>query len=150
MRAVMRRATAHDVAAIVDLIRDDDLGRLREDVAGERHDAAFRAIDGDRNQLLAVAELDCRIAGCLQITFIPGLSRYGAWRGQIEAVRVARPLRGKGLGRQMMSWAIEQCRERGCALVQLTSDKTRADAHRFYEGLGFTASHAGFKLRLSQ
>lgn len=150
MGLVMRRATARDVRAIVDLIKDDDLGKLREEAADERHGSAFGAIDRDSNQLLAVGEWDGRIVGCLQLTFIPGLSRYGAWRGQIEAVRVARDLRGKGLGREMMQWAIAECRARGCALVQLTSDKTRADAHRFYEGLGFTASHAGFKLRLSQ
>jgi GNAT superfamily N-acetyltransferase len=150
MAAAMRRATAADVPVIVDLMRDDDLGKLRETAADQRHADAFKAIDGDDNQLLAVAELDGRIVGCFQLTFIPGLSRHGAWRGQIEAVRVARDLRGRGLGRQMMQWAIDRCRERNCALVQLTSDLARADAHRFYEGLGFTASHAGFKLRLSQ
>lgn len=150
MPAAMRRATAADVPVIVDLMQDDDLGKLRETAADQRHADAFKAIDGDDNQLLAVAELDGRIVGCFQLTFIPGLSRHGAWRGQIEAVRVARELRGRGLGRQMMQWAIDRCRERNCALVQLTSDLARPDAHRFYEGLGFTASHAGFKLRLSQ
>ena len=86
--------------------------------------------------------------GCLQLTFIPGLSRAGMWRGQIEAVRVAAAQRGRGVGRAMLRWAIEQCRARGCGLVQLTTDKRRADAHRFYESLGFGASHEGMKLAL--
>lgn len=148
MNVVLRKATAHDVQTIVDLIRDDDPGKFREVAADDRHHHAFETIAGDENQLLAVAELDGRVVGCFQLTFIPGLSRHGAWRGQIEAVRVAREVRGKGIGQQMMNWAIARCRERNCALVQLTSDRTRLQAHRFYEGLGFTASHAGFKLRL--
>ena len=148
MNVVLRQATADDVQAIVDLIRDDDLGKSREVAADDRHQASFEAIASDKNQLLAVAELDGRVVGCFQLTFIPGMSRYGALRGQIEAVRVARELRGKGIGQQMMNWAIERCRERNCALVQLTSDRTRERAHRFYEQLGFTASHAGFKLGL--
>lgn len=144
----IRRACAEDVEAILALLADDDLGKLRETAASSAHIAAFTAIDRDHNQLLAVAEIDGAVVGCFQLTFIPGLSRGGMVRGQIEAVRVARPLRGKGLGEAMMRWAIDRCRERGCGLVQLTSDLQRQDAHRFYEKLGFTASHAGFKLRL--
>lgn len=144
----LRRATADDVALILALLADDDLGKLRETAPGPAHVAAYEAIARDRNQLLAVAEVDGKVIGCLQLTFIPGLSRGGQWRGQIEAVRVARSLRGQGIGAAMMRWAIERCRERGCGLVQLTSDLQRPDAHWFYEQLGFTASHAGFKLRL--
>jgi GNAT superfamily N-acetyltransferase len=98
--------------------------------------------------VLAVAEQDGRVVGCLQISFIPGLSRLGMWRGQIEAVRVASGQRGSGLGKAMLAWAIEQCRARGCGLVQLTTDKRRPQAHRFYESLGFEASHEGMKLTL--
>ena len=93
-------------------------------------------------------ELGGEVVAYLQITFIPGLSRKGSWRGQIESVRVASRLRGLGIGRQILEHAIELCRARGCSLVQLTSDKTRAEAHRFYGRLGFVASHDGFKLAL--
>ena len=98
--------------------------------------------------MMLLAELKGELVGYLQITFIPGLSRKGAWRGQIESVRVATRLRGKGIGGAMLEHAIGLCRERGCRLVQLTSDKTRAEAHRFYGRLGFVASHDGFKLTL--
>lgn len=95
-----------------------------------------------------MAEIGGAVAGCLQLSFIPGLSRRGLWRGQVESVRVARARRGAGLGGLMLEWAIETCRARGCGLVQLTSDARRADAIRFYERLGFVASHAGMKLDL--
>ncbi|HSP25899.1 MAG TPA: GNAT family N-acetyltransferase, partial [Saliniramus sp.] len=109
---------------------------------------AFDAIARDPNQLLLLAEQDRRVVGCLQLTFIPGLSRQGAWRGQIEGVRIASDQRGAGLGRLMIEHAIAECRARGCSLVQLTTDKSRTDAKRFYEGLGFVASHEGMKLGL--
>lgn len=99
--------------------------------------------------MMAVVERDGRIVGCLQLSFIPGLSRLGAWRGQIESVRIASDLRSSGLGRAMFDWAIAQCRERGCDLVQLTTDKARPDALRFYESLGFKATHEGMKFPLS-
>ena len=154
MTAVLfRRALASDVRAIVALLVDDPLGKLREDVAGGLHPAypaAFDAIDRDPNQILAVADRDGEVIGCLQLTFIPGLSRRGMWRGQIEAVRVAAAARGTGVGREMMAWAIDRCRERGCGLVQLTTDKRRSDAHRFYESLGFQATHEGMKLALDR
>ncbi|MEO1334203.1 MAG: GNAT family N-acetyltransferase, partial [Myxococcota bacterium] len=98
--------------------------------------------------LLAVAEDDGQLVGTLQISYLPGLSHRGAWRGQIEAVRIAKVTRGHGVGHAFVKWAIEQCRARGCMMVQLTSDKTRLDAHRFYERLGFVPSHTGFKLPL--
>jgi GNAT superfamily N-acetyltransferase len=146
-----RAATVDDLPAILALLVDDALGRLREDLGTQtnpRYLEAFAAIERDPNQLLAVADQDGLVVGCLQLTFIPGLSRRGMWRGQIEAVRVAASPRGSGVGRAMMLWAIEHCRARGCGLVQLTTDKRRADAHRFYAGLGFEASHEGMKLTL--
>lgn len=146
-----RRAMADDLAAIVALLADDGLGRGREDARQplhQRYVAAFAAIDADPNQLLVVATAGGAVIGYLQLTFIPGLSRMGQWRGQVESVRVAAARRGRGVGRAMMAWTIERCRERGCGLVQLTTDKTRADARRFYEGLGFVASHEGMKLAL--
>jgi ribosomal protein S18 acetylase RimI-like enzyme len=109
---------------------------------------AFDAMSRVANQVMLVAERKGELVGYLQITFIPGLSRKGAWRGQIESVRVATRLRGEGIGGRMLEHAIGLCRERGCSLVQLTSDKTRTEAHRFYGRLGFVASHDGFKLTL--
>jgi ribosomal protein S18 acetylase RimI-like enzyme len=149
--AVFRRAAAADVPAIVKLLGDDALGRTREDIRdppNPRYAAAFAAIDADSNQLLAVAEHDGTVVGCLQISFVPGLSKIGMWRGQIESVRIAASHRGGGLGRKMIEWAIAECRRRGCGIVQLTTDKSRLDAQRFYTSLGFAASHEGMKLEL--
>ncbi|BDG71301.1 GNAT family N-acetyltransferase [Roseomonas fluvialis] len=143
-----RRATADDVPAIVALLADDMLGAAREAPGDPAYAAAFAAIDADPNQFLAVAEQGGRILGCLQLTFIPGLSHRGAWRGQIESVRIATDQRGSGLGRRMFDWAIAQCHTRGCRLVQLTTDKARPDARRFYEAIGFVASHDGMKITL--
>ncbi|PQA72334.1 GNAT family N-acetyltransferase [Brucella oryzae] len=147
----IRKAISADVAVIVAMLADDALGAKREDTSLPLRDEyrnAFAAIDADPNQLLAVVERDGEIIGCMQISFIPGLSRLGMWRGQIESVRIASHIRGGGIGRQMIGWAIEQCRERGCGLVQLTTDKSRADALRFYQSLGFMDSHEGLKLSL--
>jgi len=146
-----RRAQATDLPAIVALLADDVLGQQREDASSPpnpRYVEAFQALNADPNQLQAVATLDGEIVGTLQLTFIPGLARRGAWRGQIEGVRIAAAHRGSGLGQQMFEWAIAQCRAKGCHLVQLTTDKERPDAHRFYERLGFAASHIGYKLAL--
>lgn len=146
---VIRRATAADVAPIVAMIADDQLGATRESLDDlTPYLAAFEQIDGDPNQLLMVAERNDEVIGTLQLTIIPGLSRRGSTRGLIEAVRVAAPARGSGLGTQLIQWAIEESRTRGCTLVQLTSDKSRTNAHRFYTNLGFTNSHEGFKLKL--
>jgi ribosomal protein S18 acetylase RimI-like enzyme len=145
-----REATEADLAAIVGLLADDELGRLREDDSlplAQAYVDAFKAIDADANQLQCVAESDGQVVGSLQITFIPGISHKGGWRGQIESVRVAASQRGTGIGQKFISWAVEQCRAKGCRLVQLTSDKSRHDAQRFYERLGFTASHEGYKLK---
>ena len=147
-----RRATAGDLRDIIELLADDELGRQREEPGppmSAKYKEAFDAIDKDPNQFLAVVEEDGgTLVGCLQLSFIPGLSRVGLWRGQIESVRIASSRRGGGLGRQMFEWAIGECRDRGCGLVQLTTDKTRPDALRFYESLGFRASHDGMKLTL--
>jgi GNAT superfamily N-acetyltransferase len=146
-----RRARANDLGVIVGLLADDPIGRTRESSTAEldeNYAAAFAAIEQDPNQLLAVAERDGRIVGVLQLSFIPGLTRRGMWRGQIEGVRVATAERGSGIGRAMIEWAIAECRKRGCGLVQLTSDKRRAGAHAFYEALGFQATHQGYKLPL--
>jgi GNAT superfamily N-acetyltransferase len=145
----IRRATEADVPAIVALLAEDVLGATREspdDLTPYR--TAFKGIDADPNQFLAVAERDGEVVGTMQLTYLPGLSRMGGTRAQIEAVRVRGTERGTGLGSRLMAWAIDQARERGCILVQLTSDTTRTEAHRFYEQLGFTASHLGFKLTL--
>jgi ribosomal protein S18 acetylase RimI-like enzyme len=147
---LFRAATADDLPAIIALLMDDPLGKLREDLRtllNPRYPEAFEAMARDPNQLLAVADRDGQVIGCLQITFIPGLSRLGMWRGQIEAVRVASTERGSGVGRAMMLWGSSSA-ARGCGLIQLTTDKRRADAHRFYAALGFEASHEGMKLAL--
>ncbi|NYI66273.1 GNAT superfamily N-acetyltransferase [Spelaeicoccus albus] len=150
---VLRRAAIEDVRGIVELLSDDPLGNTREDVAGEAdlgpYRRAFHLIDADPAQLLVVATTRSdEMVGTLQLSTIPGMSRRGALRAQIEAVRVAQAYRSQGLGAAMFEWAIAEARRRGCILVQLTTDKTRLDAHRFYERLGFVASHEGLKLNL--
>src|SRR5438067_4229359 len=139
-----RRATPDDLETIVALLADDPLGRERENPESQLHSCyrdAFAAIERDSNQLLAVAERAGQVIGVLQLSFIPGLTRQGMWRGQIEGVRVAVGERTTGIGRAMLEWAVEECRRRGCGLVQLTSDKHRTAAHGFYEALGFEATH---------
>jgi ribosomal protein S18 acetylase RimI-like enzyme len=144
----LRRATEADVPAIVGLLAADQLGATREGGDLAPYLDAFAALDADPAQLLVVATAQGLVAGTLQLTFIPGLARRGALRAQIEAVRVDAAHRSGGLGTAMVGWAVEEARERGCALVQLTTDKRRARARRFYERLGFTASHEGMKLFL--
>jgi GNAT superfamily N-acetyltransferase len=147
---LIRRATPDDVSAIVQLIAADQLGRERDGAALDPYREAFERIDSDPAQLLVVVtDADGDVVGTLQLTTIPGLARRGALRAQIEAVRVAERLRGQGVGGAMLGWAIEEATRRGCALVQLTSDKRRPEAHRLYGRLGFAASHEGFKLQLS-
>lgn len=144
-----RRATSADVAPIVVMLADDSLGATRESVEDlTPYLNAFKEIDADPNQLLVVADRGGDVVGTLQLTFLHGLSRQGASRAQIESVRVSSTERGTGLGTKLIQWAIDESRSRGCHLVQLTSDATRVDAHRFYEKLGFSASHVGFKLPL--
>ncbi len=150
-RLTLRPAARDDLPAIVALLHDDESGRLREDPSlplDPRYLAAFEAIHADPNQHLILAELDGAPAGTLQLSFLPGLSFKGAWRGQIEAVRIASHLRNQGLGEQLILWAVEQCRARDCKMVQLTSKADRTAAHRFYARLGFVQSHVGMKLQL--
>jgi GNAT superfamily N-acetyltransferase len=151
-RFAVRRATAADVPAIVGLLADDELGATREtgsDAELTAYRAAFAAIDADPGQLLIVVTAeDGEVAATVQLTFIPGLARQGALRAQIEAVRVGAGYRSQGLGEAMITWAVAEARRRGWRIVQLTSDKRRPDAHRFYQRLGFTATHEGFKLPL--
>ncbi|MFJ6168048.1 GNAT family N-acetyltransferase [Micromonospora orduensis] len=146
---IFREAARADLPAVIALLADDVLGKARDfTVVDEAYERAFADISADPRNQLIVAEQDGELVGCLQITYIPGLGRHGAERSLIESVRVRSDRRGQGLGRELMTWAIDQARQRGCALVQLTTDKTRADAHRFYIGLGFVASHEGMKLAL--
>jgi|UPI000685D5B2 GNAT superfamily N-acetyltransferase len=147
----LRTAVRADVPAVVALLADDELGRTREtppDGDLSPYLRAFDLLDGDPGELLVVAVLDGEVVGTLQLSVIPGLSRGGALRAQLEAVRVASRQRGTGLGTALVGWAIEEARRQGCALVQLTSDKRRPDAHRFYGRLGFRTSHEGLKLDL--
>ncbi|MDF6019970.1 GNAT family N-acetyltransferase [Streptomyces sp. JH34] len=145
----IRPAALADISAVVAMLADDPLGAQREspnDLTPYR--SAFRRMCDDPNQHLVVAVREGHVVGTLQLTVIPGLSRRGATRSVIEGVRVHAEERGSGLGTQLIQWAVDESRRQGCQLVQLTSDTTRVDAHRFYERLGFTASHVGFKLAL--
>jgi GNAT superfamily N-acetyltransferase len=146
---LIRAASAADLPAIVALLADDPLGAAREspdDLAP--YSAAFARIQADPGHDVFVAERDGVVVGTLQLTIIPGLSRRGMTRALIEAVRIAADQRGGGLGTLMVRHAIDEARRHGCGMVQLTSDATRTDAHRFYERLGFVASHVGLKLQL--
>ncbi|MEV7830741.1 GNAT family N-acetyltransferase [Streptomyces subrutilus] len=145
----IRPATEADLPAIVAMLADDPLGATREspdDLAP--YLAALKRLSEDPNQHVVVAVRAGRVVGTLQLTIVHGLSRQGATRSVIEGVRVHSDERGSGLGTQFIEWAIDQSRADHCSLVQLTSDATRTDAHRFYERLGFTGSHVGFKLSL--
>ncbi|MER5541541.1 GNAT family N-acetyltransferase [Streptomyces sp. NPDC002589] len=145
----IRRMTADDLPAVVAMLADDPLGARREstdDMTPYR--AALERLDADPNQHLVVAVREGRVIGTLQLTIIAGLSHKGTTRALIEAVRVHADERGSGLGSRLIEWAIDTSRQVGCRMVQLTSDKSRTDAHRFYERLGFGATHEGFKLRL--
>jgi GNAT superfamily N-acetyltransferase len=143
-----RDAVEADLPAVVALYADDVLGRTREDPGPplpQRYRDAFAMIAADPRHRLVVVEDDGRIVATLQLSFLPHLVRGGGERAQIEAVRVAATRRGSGLGRELVEWAVDRAAERGCVLVQLTTDATRADAHRFYESLGFRATHVGMK-----
>ncbi len=147
----IREARGGDLYAVVTLLGDDPLGREREDDLTANpapYRAAFAAISQDDRNFLLVAECAGVVCGCLQLTFIPGLTHTGGERAQIEGVRVARRHRGSGIGRALVEHAIARARKRGCVLVQLTSDKTRPEAIAFYQKAGFQASHIGLKLRL--
>ncbi|GIH14500.1 N-acetyltransferase [Rugosimonospora africana] len=146
---IIREAVRADLPAIIALLADDVLGKAREfATVDEAYEKAFADIDADPRNVLVVAQDDDDVVACMQITYIPGLGRHGAERSQVEAVRVHSARRGQGVGQRMMAWAIDQARARGCVMMQLTSDKSRVDAHRFYARLGFVASHEGMKLLL--
>lgn len=146
----IRDAEIDDLPEIIRLIADDYLGEQRESFElplSETYINAFREIDSDPNNELVVAELDDLIVGTLQLTFTPSLSFQGGKRCTVESVRVDENYRGRKIGRQMMLWAIERAKERGCISMQLTSHNSRERAHRFYQGLGFSTSHVGMKLK---
>ncbi|MFD8207172.1 GNAT family N-acetyltransferase [Streptomyces sp. NPDC059695] len=145
----IRPATAEDLPAIVAMLADDPLGAQREspDDLGP-YAAAFERLAADPNQHVVVAVRGDEVVGTLQLTVIPGLSRKGTTRSVIEGVRIHSDERGSGLGTQLIEWAVAESGRQDCRLVQLTSDVTRTDAHRFYERLGFEASHVGFKKSL--
>jgi GNAT superfamily N-acetyltransferase len=148
LRVRLRRARAGDVPALVRLMADDAISAGRESADLAPYEHALARIDADRNQLLVVGDVGGEPACTLQLTVIPGLARGGALRGQVEAVRVRSDLRSRGIGEALLRWAVEELRSRGCAVAQLTTDKRRVDAHRFYARLGWVASHEGFKLQL--
>ena len=147
----IRRAAREDVPAIVRLLADDPLGRLRERAETPLPPAyyvAFAAIDADPRHELVVVELAGQVIGTLQLTVLPYLTHQGGLRAQIEAVRVDLRYRDLGIGQRLFAWAIDRAREHGCRMVQLTTNASRGDAHRFYERLGFVPSHIGMKLDL--
>lgn len=148
---LFRRAVRADLPEIVRMLADDELGATRESFElplPESYYTAFEAIDRDANNELIVAGKDGKVVGTLQLTFIPYLTYKGSWRALIEGVRVDASMRGAGLGHRLIEHAIERARSRGCKMVQLTSNKARSDAIRFYVSLGFSASHEGLKLSL--
>lgn len=144
-----RLAVEADLAFLDALIAADEVAVARDGIRPDNESQqleAMQAIAADPNHELWIVDLDGQPVASFQLSYLPGVSRKGAWRGQIESVRVMPTLRGRGVGEAMMRWAIARCRDRGCSIVQLTSDNRREDAHRFYRRLGFHSSHAGFKL----
>jgi GNAT superfamily N-acetyltransferase len=145
----IRPAVLEDIPAIVAMLADDPLGAQRESQDDlTPYTAAFERLARDPHQFQAVAVRENRVVGTLQLTIIPGLSRRGSTRSIIEGVRVHADERGSGHGTRLIKWAIDESRRQNCQLVQLTSDATRIEAHRFYEHLGFEASHVGFKMSI--
>lgn len=153
MPPTFRHATPADLPTLIALLADDVLGAARESLSAA-DDAAYRrafdAIDADPNHAILVADVNGTIAGMLQWTLVPGLTYTGGWRGMIEGVRVRSESRGQGVGHALIAEAIDRFRTAGCRLVQLTTDKRRPDAIRFYEDLGFVSSHEGMKLHLAE
>lgn len=147
-----RAAVRDDVPEIVRMLADDRLGAAREAYTSplpNTYYSAFDAIERDPNNELIVCTIDGRVVGTLQLTFIPYITHRGSWRALVEGVRVDSATRSAGIGRRLIAWAIDRAKQRGCGMIQLTSNKTRADAIRFYESLGFVASHEGLKMELS-
>lgn len=151
MNLVFREAIKSDIINLVNLLADDELGSQREDPAlptNQRYVDTFHSIEKDQNNELTVVECDDVLVGMLQLTFIPYLTHTGSWRCLIEGVRIAREFRGRGVGSKFINWSVQRAQQRNCSIVQLTSDKQRPGALKFYEGLGFEASHEGFKLKV--
>jgi len=151
MDLIFRGARESDLQLLVEMLADDELGVQREDASmplDQVYCSSFENIESDPNNELVVVESDNALIGMLQLTFIPYLSHRGSWRCLIESVRIQGQFRGMGLGTKLFEWAINRARQKDCKLVQLTSDKTRPGAIRFYENLGFQASHEGLKLKL--
>jgi ribosomal protein S18 acetylase RimI-like enzyme len=146
-----RPARREDLPDIVRMLADDELGNQREkceDPLPESYYAAFEQIKSDPNQELIVTEFDGKVIGTLHLMFLPSISYQGQLRAQVESVRVDREYQNRGIGGEMMQWTIKRAKERGAHMMQLTSHKSRQDAHRFYERLGFKGSHLGMKLNL--
>jgi ribosomal protein S18 acetylase RimI-like enzyme len=146
----LRRARRDDVATIIAMLADDRLGSGRErieDPLPPSYYAAFEKVSGDPNIQLMVAEEGGLVVGCLQLCILPGLSSQGASRALIEDVRVASHRRSRGIGEQLVQWAVAEARAKGCKLVELLTHSTRVDAQRFYARLGFSASHVGMTVR---
>ena len=142
MKLIYRPANAEDLSVLVKMLANDSLP------INQSYSEAFEAINKDPNNELIVAQTDSQIVGMMQLTFIPYLTHKGSWRCLIEGVRVSEQFRGQGLGTVFFNWAINYAKKKGSSLIQLTSDKQRPEAIRFYEKLGFKASHEGFKLAL--
>ncbi len=148
---IFRKAVKEDLPSIIEMLASDFLGKTREKFEiplPQSYFDAFEKINSDINQELTVLELDGEVIGTMQLTFIPNLNYGGSLRMLIESVRVKDTMTGKGIGTKMMEYAINRAKEKNCRIVQLTTDKRRKDAHRFYEKLGFAATHEGMKLHL--
>ena len=149
---MFREAAAEDVTALVALLAADQLGATRDGITSQddmrAYLRAFGALDADPMHLLLLGTIGDDVIATMQLSFLPGLARRGALRAQIEAVRVREDYRGRGIGAAMIEWAIHEAQRRGCALVQLMTDNSRDQAHRFYKRLGFVASHQGLKLKI--
>ena len=148
---LFRQATRADLPPIVRMLADDELGSQRERVENplpESYYSAFDQINNDPNHELIVADLDGEVIGTLHLMFLPSVSFQGGLRAQVESVRVDKRFQNKGIGSELMKWAMDRARQRGAHVVQLTSHKSRVDAHRFYERLGFKGSHLGMKMSL--
>jgi ribosomal protein S18 acetylase RimI-like enzyme len=148
---LFRRATRADLPSIVRMLADDDLGSQRERVENPlpaSYDSAFEQINNDPNHELIVAERNGEVIGTLHLMFLPSVSFQGGLRAQVESVRVDKRLQSQGIGSEMMKWTMERARQHGAHAVQLTTHKTRVDAHGFYERLGFKGSHLGMKISL--
>lgn len=151
MEIHFRQASIEDIPTLVEMLSDDELGAMREDHSfpvNQSYLNAFLSIEQDPNNELMVVENNANIIGMLQLTFIPYLTHTGSWRCLIEGVRIHSNYRGRGLGTAFFEWAIKRAKDRGCSIVQLTSDKKRSEALHFYEKLGFKPTHEGFKLKL--